>query len=74
MSIRILFVIIVDIASDKDVTDTLEILTWHILSVHNRASDLIIFHRLGGDVPNLLLLALLVARLNFEPAGDNTLR
>lgn len=74
MSVSVFFIIIVDISPDKDVRDTLKILTWHVFGVHDGETNLVVFDRLWSDIPHLLLFALLVAWLNFKPAGDNTLR
>ena len=74
MSVGILLVINVDVAADENVTDAFEVLARHILGVHHREAHLVVLDWLWCDVPDLLLFALLVARLNLEPAGDHTLR
>lgn len=74
MSISVFLVFIVYISPNKDVRDTLKVFTGHVLGVHDGESNLVIFDRLWGDIPHLLLFALLVAWLNFKPAGDDTLR
>lgn len=74
MRICVFLVIIVDIAADEDVADSLEVLTRHVLSVHDRQANLVVLDGLGSDVPNFLQLVLLVAWFDLEPASDDTLR
>ena len=72
--VSVLLVVIVDIGANKDVRDALKVLTRHIHRVHHGQANLVLLDRLWGDVPDLLLLALLVGGFDLEPAGDDTLR
>ena len=73
MRVSVLLVVVVNVAADEHVAHALEVLARHVLGIHDREADLVVLDRLGRDVPDLLLLALLVARFNLEPACDDTL-
>ena len=73
MSVSVLLVIVVDVRADEHIRDALHILTWYVHSVHDGQTDLVLFDRLRGNIPDLLLLVLLVRGLNLEPACDDTL-
>ena len=74
VSIRVLLIVVIDVGANENIGDALKVLTGHILSVHDRETDLIVLDRLRLNIPDLLLLGLLVRRLNLQPACDNTLR
>ena len=73
MSISVLLVVVIDVAANEYIRDTLKIFARDVLGVHDREADLVVLDGLRLDIPNLLLLVLFVGGLNFEPAGDYTL-
>lgn len=73
MCVSILLVVVINIAADEHVAGALEVFTRHIFGVHDGESDLVVFDGLRRDIPHLLLFVLLVARLNLEPACDDSL-
>ena len=61
MSVSSLFVIIIDISFDEDITCALNIKTWDVLSIHDTKTNLIVSIWFWGDIPKLLLFLILFA-------------